>query len=298
MLARHFTAVVQQCGGFRKGIGSHVTRMLSTTVPKYRILGQSPNAFLDKTILNRYRQLKYDKNKVQATYLWIDGTGEHIRLKDRVLDKIPTSVEALPTWQYDGSSTYQALGENSDTTLVPRAIYRDPFKAGENDIIVVCDTYKPDGNPTETNHRYLLQSAVDKTIDQEPWFGIEQEYTLLDMDERPFGWPENGFPAPQGPYCKFIDHIYANVLTFSLVLLYANRFVFNTRAVNSGFGMAVGKSFNRLLYIQNSYPHIYYLPRTQIAVSVQIAYTLEIWPRLMLSPVYMLALILVEQMQK
>lgn len=96
----------------------------------------------------------------------------------------------------------QALGENSDTTLVPRAIYRDPFKVSEHDIIVVCDTYKPDGNPTETNHRHLLQSAVDKTVEHEPWFGIEQEYTLLDMDDRPFGWPENGFPAPQGPYCK------------------------------------------------------------------------------------------------
>ena len=48
--------------------------------------------------------------KVSAEYVWLGGTMQDLRGKTRVLDSIPKSVEDLPKWNYDGSSTDQAPG--------------------------------------------------------------------------------------------------------------------------------------------------------------------------------------------
>lgn len=84
----------------------------------------------------------------------------------------------LPIWNYDGSSTYQAEGKNSDIYLHPVTIYRDPFRRGNN-ILVLCETYKFDGTPTESNKRKTCLEVVNKCLNEEPWFGIEQVYIRI-----------------------------------------------------------------------------------------------------------------------
>jgi len=157
------------------------------------------NAATNKTVLDRYLALKQPDNITQCMYVWIDGTGEYLRAKTKTVKFEPKKPEELPIWNYDGSSTGQAEGQNSDTYLTPVAMYPDPFRGGKNKL-VLCETFKYDKSPTETNKRKECKEIMEKAKDEHPWFGIEQEYTILDQDQHPFGWPKSGFPGPQGPY--------------------------------------------------------------------------------------------------
>ncbi|KAK2680997.1 Glutamine synthetase, catalytic domain [Fusarium oxysporum f. sp. vasinfectum] len=107
--------------------------------------------------------------------------------------------EDLPVWNFDGSSTNQAPGDNSDVYLRPCAVYPDPFRGSPN-IIVLAECWNADGTPNKYNFRHDCVKVMDTYADDEPWFGLEQEYTLLGSDNRPYGWPAGGFPAPQGEY--------------------------------------------------------------------------------------------------
>lgn len=162
--------------------------------------GRCPNAAqTDHAIFDHFMTLPQPENKVQVMYIWVDGTGQYLRSKTRTLDFEPKTPEDCPMWNFDGSSTGQAVGHNSDVYLKPAAMFRDPFRRGKNKLLL-CETFTFDKKPHETNKRNTCKKVMDRATESHPWFGIEQEYTLLDIDKHPFGWPKNGYPGPQGPY--------------------------------------------------------------------------------------------------
>lgn len=58
-----------------------------------KTLDESPNACINKSILDKFMSLPMPEDKIQATYIWIDGSGEYLRCKDRTLDFIPKTVK-------------------------------------------------------------------------------------------------------------------------------------------------------------------------------------------------------------
>ncbi len=151
---------------------------------------------------------------VRAEYIWIDGTEPTplLRSKTKILSESAT-LEELPIWGFDGSSTNQAPGKASDCVLQPVFVCSDPVRGGD-DILVLCEVLLTDMTPHKTNTRALLRPVAEKFADQESLFGIEQEYTLF-KGSRPLGFPEaGGFPGPQGPYYCGVgtDDIYGRPL--------------------------------------------------------------------------------------
>lgn len=140
----------------------------------------------------------------QAEYIWLDGAAptQRLRSKSRVValsENDPVTIDSFPHWSFDGSSTYQASGNDSDLLLRPVSFVSDPLR-GDNDFLVLCEVFNSDGTPHITNTRARLRHILDSGARSlEPWIGFEQEYTLFKGDS-PLGFPANGYPAPQGPY--------------------------------------------------------------------------------------------------
>jgi glutamine synthetase len=134
---------------------------------------------------------------ITAEYIWLDGNSPaQLRSKTKMLDD--AGAADVPIWGFDGSSTKQAEGGASDCVLKPVMVTPDPIRGGNN-LLVFCEVLNVDMTPHASNTRRHCDEVEAAYHEQEPWFGIEQEYTLM-QDGRPLGFPRNGFPAPQGQY--------------------------------------------------------------------------------------------------
>jgi glutamine synthetase len=129
-------------------------------------------------------------------YIWLDGykPTQSLRSKTKIVRDFSGKLEDAPMWNFDGSSTEQAAGSDSDCLLKPVAIFPDPQR--RNGYLIMTEVLNSDGTPHESNGRATIDDD-----DDDFWFGFEQEYFFWDAETNaPPGFPRGGFPRPQGPY--------------------------------------------------------------------------------------------------
>ncbi len=134
--------------------------------------------------------------KTKLEYIWLDGykPTQSLRSKTRVESDFGGTLEECPMWSFDGSSTEQADGSDSECLLKPVACFPDPGR--KNAYLVMTEVLNADGTPHESNGRATINDD-----DEDFWFGFEQEYFLWDPStDLPPGFPRAGYPRPQGPY--------------------------------------------------------------------------------------------------
>ena len=140
--------------------------------------------------------------KIRLEYIWLDGYEPEPNLRSKV--KISKSVsfenvslEHIPEWGFDGSSTMQATGSSSDCYLKPVRIYKEnkPMM-GIPTIYVLCEVYNGNNEPHESNDRFKLGEE-----DLDFWVGYEQEYFIRSGNNRHvLGFGLGEMVEPQGKY--------------------------------------------------------------------------------------------------
>lgn len=147
-------------------------------------------------------------------YIWVGGNNE-LRSKTKVVKTIFDSdktsdmnklLSIAGEWNYDGSSTKQASGSDSEVILKPVCCRSNPFHKGKydgNSYLLLCETYLPNGEPHPTNTRYIADSIFknQKAIESKSMFGIELEFFVVDSKTGyPLGFSSDGSGKAQGPY--------------------------------------------------------------------------------------------------
>ena len=132
----------------------------------------------------------------KAEYIWLDGGDvSQLRSKVKVIDLV--DGQKPPIWGFDGSSTLQAEGSSSDCVLFPAFTCKNPLE--KNSILVLCEVLATSMKPHITNTRQACAKAAKIYENEECWFGLEQEYVLVDiLTDRPAGWKLHKDPPAQG----------------------------------------------------------------------------------------------------
>jgi len=137
-------------------------------------------------------------------YIWIDANN-NLRSKTKLIYNININfvmeVKDFPEWNFDGSSTNQATGDNSDVILKPKCMFKDPFRKSLQStisVLLLCETYDSNDNPLPSNNRFSANEIFSKHLIEKPWYGLEQEYFIINsLTKLPIGFNDS---LSQGQY--------------------------------------------------------------------------------------------------
>lgn len=121
---------------------------------------------------------KHIVTKKLLEYVWLDANDN---LRSKI--KIHTEDNDFPVWNFDGSSTGQAIDTPiSDIIINPVRTYNNPFFKINNveSYIVLCECLNPNMTPHNTNHRAKCNEIHNNSKEHECLFGIEQEYVIFE----------------------------------------------------------------------------------------------------------------------
>src|SRR3990167_8893936 len=121
---------------------------------------------------------------VSLEYVAVDGSlpTPCPRGKDKFVEVSEYALDSImpEDWDWDGSSTNQAEGYDSDKVLRHVRAYNNPFES--NGRLILCEVMNFDNSPHVSNSRRHLGDAVLKLMKTGIWMAAEQEYFILQRE--------------------------------------------------------------------------------------------------------------------
>ncbi|XP_053710845.1 glutamine synthetase-like [Synchiropus splendidus] len=188
-------------------------------------MSTSESLVLHKNVRERF--LSLETVECLVTYVWIDQTGENLKNKTRTLDKEPVGISDIPEWE----TTSVENDSIQEVYLVPARMFRDPFLRDPNKM-VLCEVFNRNRQPAVSNQRSKCSVVMKHVMGFEPWFGMEQEFTLFHPDGRPFGWVTDGSEPEPVSCCVGFNKVFGRDVSIChyKACLYAGIKMFGTNS--------------------------------------------------------------------